>query len=118
MTVGIPLIPHPFAVSGFSSTSILTTLMSPIKSRATASTFGAIILQGAHQVAQKLAKTGSTFSITDDSNSWSVTSAIRAFLLGLRFFIVLANRKCQFRDHQVDRKSTRLNSSHTDIYRM
>jgi hypothetical protein len=56
------------------SMSTLTTLALPSSSWATASTSGATVLQGAHQVAVNSTSTGSSLRSTSRSNSCSLIS--------------------------------------------
>src|SRR5205807_6989116 len=64
------------ATPPFSSTSSLTTLSLPVYSPASASTIGAIILHGPHQVAQKSTRTGMGDFSTSLSNACSVTAGV------------------------------------------
>src|SRR5579884_446786 len=83
-SLGIDMIPYRLASSGSSSTFTFKTLTRPAYSSASASTWGAIILQGPHQTAQKSTSTGTDDCRTCSSKSLEVTAAALLIVSNLR----------------------------------
>src|SRR6185436_1389886 len=72
--VGIDRTPYCCGTIWWWSTSILATLTRPLYSSASASTVGAICLQGPHHTAQKSTSVGTSDLRTSVSKFWSVSS--------------------------------------------